>query len=639
MKLVIDTWRGVSINDGLNYVADFPEGAPLVNPSSPLFVEMLDRPSRVVGRRLSGSTISIFVQPQSAYRTKRETLRDLFMTEERFVYYPLIAHDEDDSNRVWSIQAAVITATPKDDAFIIVLAPQYPYWQSLGVNEEETFTASAQTKVYNVATPSPHKVHPVMTFTINAAKAGGYLYERWITFKKQFEAATGTFPYELTGGLDTASIVAAGKALASGYDFRVTINGTEVPRWLADFNTASTKVWVNLAFPKLWWCNLGAAIPAAGAIAEIQINTLPGNTQVFDTWPSSGEVVIGSEGFRYTGKDSVNYRLTGVTRAIKGTSMAAHAFPDGVYVQTLDIRIVYGNSDAVDPDYPDTQKPLLDLSASTNTHWVMTEFGSLEGTRYPAWTPVRHQISLSPETKFYTGDNDTEANPFTVAGMRLASYQQANVWRAETGVVYWQFTSPFKITAWSLSGFIRKTHNSWPYNSVIYEGPTYASSVKVHTVAAPVALNTWEAWTFTRVAAAANTYVILPWHHGSTAAVENCMYQWELASATIDLDAASTVPRTLHPEVGMYEYSMVVRNNTTGHELRVSKNVSIDSVVVIDTQLHTVTVDGLDSSGGVIPSNYDEWFQLVPGNNDIILTDTGLSSISLEMVGYAERRI
>lgn len=56
----------------------------------------------------------------------------------------------------------------------------------------------------------------------------------------------GSYPVEISGGLDTAALVAAGKMQADGSDLVVRVEGKEVSRWLAGMNTPSTKVWINL---------------------------------------------------------------------------------------------------------------------------------------------------------------------------------------------------------------------------------------------------------------------------------------------------------------------------------------------------------------------------------------------------------
>lgn len=77
-------------------------------------------------------------------------------------------------------------------------------------------------------------------------------------------------------------------------------------------------------------------------------------------------------------------------------------------------------------------------------------------------------------------------------------------------------------------------------------------------------------------------------------------------------------------------------NITTNEYFKINTTVSSGSVAVIDTQAHTIVIDGVTSYSDIADGS--SWIHLQPGNNEFFLTsdentDTGYATISYR-VGY-----
>lgn len=636
MKLVIDTYRGTNINDGTNWVSDFPDNMPLVAPTSSVVVELLDTPSQNVGRRHVGPTLTLFVQPQANYRSQRETLRELFKTEEQYQFYTLTAHDEDDSDRSWSIDIAPLNVSPMKDGFIIIAATKKYYWVASAVTGTQTYTASGQTKNYTVNTPTPHKVKPVITITIGGPKSSSYLYEVWVPVKNPGNS-TGVVPFDFGNSIDTAALVLAGKMQSTGYDCRLQINGYEVPRWLDGFNTADTKVWANIVFPAIKPLPLRTAISNVGTPTSIDFKSTADMALIFSKWASSGELVINNEGFRYTAKDTKNMKVTGITRQLKNTAAASHSIGDNAYLQPFDVRLVYGNPAATDPAYPDTTKPTLDLTASSNLSHVFTTFGANSGLRFPSWSYNRAKGS-SIDTKVYNGVHIDQADPFDVLGLTAAAYFSGGAWRADTIILSCLYSSPWRVTSFTIDGDKYRHTASWTISKV-WVGKTPTTLVAKYTIPTPSVIDTWQTWTYSSGALTGDQYHIKLDMTGSVGASADNVCAVEANDFTANFNSAD-VPTCFHaPESSTYQFDMTMSNSLTGASMQIVKNMSSVQTLVIDCENRTVKVDGLDSSAGVTPADDFNWFDMESGVNPITLVDAGMSDITVAITGNAQRGV
>jgi hypothetical protein len=65
--------------------------------------------------------------------------------------------------------------------------------------------------------------------------------------------------------------------------------------------------------------------------------------------------------------------------------------------------------------------------------------------------------------------------------------------------------------------------------------------------------------------------------------------------------------------------TITMRNLTTNQSLTVAVDVGLNHSVVIDMAEHTVTLDNIQNVFGLVDFQYSEWWQLIPGTQDVML--------------------
>jgi hypothetical protein len=147
-------------------------------------------------------------------------------------------------------------------------------------------TASGQTQAFTIDLGN-EEVYPVYDIQPTAARGYGQRFRYFVTTYNYTRQGANGYHIDITnGGLNTAAIV---KVLAT--------------------NTTSTMAGIT------------ASVPANGGTLTNLASTA--------ALPASGLVIYDSEQIRYTGKTATT--LTGITRAVGGTTAASHANPTTVY--------------------------------------------------------------------------------------------------------------------------------------------------------------------------------------------------------------------------------------------------------------------------------------------------------------------
>ena len=486
-------------------------------------------------------------------------------------------------------------------------------------------TASGQTNV--VANGGDDDAYPRITIEPTNPKSAGYTYKRFVPVYWRVEEGFIDYPFELTnGGLDTATLVSGSKAQADGDDFRVLVDGMQSARWFGTgsyaFNQATTKVWAALDFQADVPMTLKTAIAGSGAITEIEVNEDIGSLY------HKGIVVIDSEAFTYTGTNVADRTLTGVTRAMKNTSMAAHVVDEDVEWIQHDIWFMYGNASATAPVQTDTYKPAFSVDSS-NTSWDYDDFGAghiVTGphTRSGRWTPPQYVVNYVVP---YTANRGTQADPreelgtiaalsggrgtlWNPCGSTAANFQNGEKYSGKLG--YW--TGEIQS---SLNGSLWETE---------YE------------VAEPTVVDTWQSWSQNETLDTGSVYVAMYLDHG----VANSAAYLEAADVTLTLNSSNT-PTVLFSGTeytNAYRLDCTITNNTTGDAIEVEYLMEEDEELEVDTYEKTV-VDLVDDSQQMqaltlVGGARRHWLRLQPGNNTIQFDDTGTSAVTLTME-FAER--
>lgn len=346
---------------------------------------------------------------------------------------------------------------------------------------------------------------------------------RWKKDVATTNMANGIYPLDLTdGSLNTAALVTAGQMRSDGNDLRVIVNGAEVDRWLAGMNGTSTKIWANLQFAADISMSLNGGI-TAGATSLTVTGTITG-------LPSTGIVQIGSEFIYYGAK--AGQVLSNLVRGYKDSTAVSHSSADPVLWLQHDIELLWGDLAASAPAVNDNYKPAFDLSLSTNTSWVFTEFGEDDGLRAANWefrqfagTPVRyggnHGAAADPWEELGI-QSDTTAETgwlglYNVCGLTNANFQNGEKYR---GAANWEGRILSHVSHASLASL--------------------SSPITEYVIPSPTAATTWESWSQNEALTANSVWVIL--HHSTNVGDSGYL---EASNVTLTLNSGNTPGITL----------------------------------------------------------------------------------------------
>jgi hypothetical protein len=456
---------------------------------------------------------------------------------------------------------------------------------------------------------------------------------------------TGKSATELTGvtrgvnGTTAAThandiVIYSSKVQADGDDLRVFVNGTETNRWLQGMNSANTKVWISLDLQPGISLTTGAAIADSGAVSTITIASSKANDAAIKKLQPSGTVSIENELYTYTGVNVNGRQLTGCTRAVKGTSAAAHVSGTTVYWIEHEIWIYYGSSSASAPVTDDTNKPMIDLT-STNVSWVYTSFWQDGGMRSGAWSPslVKTANTKDPDRKsaYYTGNRLADADPATEMGAVIKAWKSGSVWKAENATVEWALYNPATFTEITATGEKYRATSNWPAAIKLLKSTTGKKWVTVWTEATPTAADTWESIS-THSAVSLSTgfqYVKMSFSGTIGSTVDNYAAH-EIEAATLTL-ASATVPQCIFTpaEQSCYFINAKISNNTSGEWIKVTASMPLSTTLTIDCEnKKAYTADNAPVSKLEFSSVRKDWLNIRAGANTLQFDDTGTTGLT-----------
>ena len=239
----------------------------------------------------------------------------------------------------------------------------------IAAGNPQTFTP------FNIGSAETYPVFRIIPRTLRTA-AQGYLRMKEITYCNRSEfaltgPASGTWLIDVTnGGWDTHALVLSGEmAFTDGRDIAVFIDGIKVPDhkvYLDDMDSATTKVWVEIADAPARWAKIRAVLAAGGLVLTFyndQHGFIAGDYLV---WTNNGG---GIEKARVSSVDKENVTIT---RTVHNCAAAgATAIDTTIYKSGHRIQLAWGFTGATlrptaasIPDWP-----LINLQSSTNLAW------------------------------------------------------------------------------------------------------------------------------------------------------------------------------------------------------------------------------------------------------------------------------
>ncbi len=636
MQLTLKTWNSININDGTTFESWFPVGQ-LVN----LRAEGITVPRAIEFPFLSTTVlqdhvivINIKVLPGQVIPTQREIIKRVFNIQDR-QRHNLVAEDVLDGNRQWYLTGIPIRVNEQSAGiYSVSIQVEMPVWRVVtALTDTWNITATGQTR--NITNLGNVNVAPKFTITPTVAKTGGFQYRRWIAIENQMTKSF-VFPFDALNQMDTAAVVGAAKMQADGDDLRFFMNGEFADRWLGNMNSATTKGWLNLTMQSKQVGVTSVSIDGVTSITTITLAKTRANLRFLQALKRAVNkvVMIDNEAFTFTSVDLVAYQITGVARAKKGTSMAAHAAPSNVRWIENELWLVYGDSSVTAPDTDDARKPLFDLT-STNALLAWSVFDDNDSARPGGWHgEVR--VTRGGLSYVFTGPENTFVNPATYMGLALIGFVDQEIPKGETGTIGWQFFHPCGID--TVSWWAKKyTTNllSWCEVVGLQVLQPDAEWFTLQNEAVPINPLVWQLSPFGGVTP--NTYNLSALGldtirfalDGSIRAEPNSFLMAEFYDVDVVPHAANLPAYYRTAEQSCYYFDFKLSNNITGEYLTAQLPLGLNEPFVIDCEQKIAYLQDGTRIPVTLSTERDAWLNLAPGANTLQFDDTGTNAVTV----------
>ena len=624
MKVV--SFGGHDINDGENYRTFLTAPGQTPAETEPQIVGRTGAPA-VIGGVVSPPRFLVLktdLLTQTSASTKRELQQQWYAWFILDSTQSLIISDDDGQNQryVEAMPFSIIHDADGDGwAITTTLAVDGDVlWRAVSATTYNwNITADGETlEVVNGDPAVNDDAYPVITITPRQTATGVNPYRRFAAVGWRATQPASNYPTDICNdGLDT-QIASTNHADAQGDDIRVYVDGVEADYWLDGANTATTKVWVNLNFGAAQTATTAASM-GTGAITTLTVN------EAITNWPESGLFLIDSEVFSYTGKVNSTKTFTGVSRAARGTTAAAHDSADAVTWVQHEIWIEYGDATktALVPD--DDYKPMF-LLTSTNGSWDYDEFYQYDGSlwtgsnRSGQWTRAYWELT-------HGGNQGTAANPFVELGLLSDRFVPSVKTAIDTA--FWILTNPCGISAANFAnGEFWHGRTDW-FKAYVQYGSGSGTWTTEYTI--PASTNsTWNAWSRNATGLPAGTNAIRLYLGGFCSA--SYIMRVECADVTVTLNSSYTPLVALGAEESTYRLQPTLVNTTTGESLAIDAAVDVDTDLEIDVETHQVTLpDGSDAYNAVdTVEGVRRWLlRLQAGSNTLRYDETGVVEVDV----------
>ena len=642
MQKSLYTYNGNQINDGTNFEAWILAEQPLQPAVNQIAVERTDNWPVYAGKQLRESNLVIQIKCKGTLHSQVETVKGYFDVADK-EQHKLVIKDTSNSDKQWYIYATPLAMPEVDGQTVTVtLGVTDPAWRSEDT-ASVTWAIAASGDTKSISVGGNIYTRPKFEITPTTIKsANGYAYKRFVTVYNKTDNPYINYPLNLTddgtgdGVLDTAALGTAGKMQTSGNDLRVMVDGVEVNRWIGGVNSTTTRVWANISLQPKIELLLAKEIANTGAVSSIDFRATSGYKALLRRLPSAGIGLIDSELFTWTEKDEVARRLSGITRAVKQTSAATHSVSAKFKWIEHDIWIMYGNSTSEAPVIDNSTEPIINEATSHNQSWIYENFADSATNRAGSWSGVLIS-TVGGESDIYTATQDTEADPASVMGASVKSWQRLGRWQNETAKLIWSIYQPAGMTHIDSKGNKYKT-SGWPSMVKVQKSKDGSKWYLVNTIASPTTASTWTAFDNTNTALSGTYNFARFIMNGSVTAVSGNYAYCEITDVTLTLDANKIPYAKMAAEESNYYLDATITNQTTGEWLKITAPMNLNDTMTVDSDNYTITNDdGTNILGArTLSSRRQEWLKLNAGANVLEWTDAGTAAVTC-VIKYQDR--
>lgn len=646
MRMSLLTWGEFNINDGVNYKATTPVGVGNGMASAiPNYIDMGQGDPVLGGKTLSGTMYTFQVQLLGDTDVLREAQRDSlvsqFLPNDREIK-KLYAADADNEDKQWYLEGSAISqpilAENSLDLYNITIALNVPYWIEADENEVawNIFSSTDTQEVENVGNVA---ALPIFELVANAGKSSIETFKLFVGV----EASPfwgGSIPIDLTPeGLNTQSLITAGKMLSSGDDLRVVIDGVSRRRWLGGdgINTENTHVWTYVQVSICPTMTLATALDGSTTPATIVCSFSPTATSI--SIPTNKTIRIGSELISYGAVtiDTAQGLITfsNPVRNAKGSQIAAHLAGSAVALIPLDIWIIFGDPAILAPVPSEDTEPNIDLGLSTNEEWIYTTFYKASGAQGFTFAPIFAFPGIYYGTEHNGGLLTSTAGfdvPTEVVGVAAQRTMKPTISFRHTG----------SISHVEIAGEKYRTGQTFANVTLSISGGTGNPRIILHTEPSPDDAETWEP---------VNISVPCPTVSEIRLTVDGSVLGTTLPTPVALVELTDVSLTVAHPPVVFlpseeqvsYEYDGYIHNNRNDHQIILRKLITkTEEVITIDcVDLEAYSEDGkrirgmLDFAGTV----RDDWMTLLPGVNELEFWDVDTTDVTITVRWRARNTI
>jgi len=650
MRLQLYKYNTYEFNDVTNYNAFMPGEQPHSFQTGIIAVGRFPIGESYAGKTLKGVTYPVTIQCVASTTATLSTAINnlhLWFDETDQTKRVLIAKDLDDSNKQYYVYCTVTAFRHETPNTVVVsLYTDNPIWEAVTASAYSLGVVSSGD--HSAATVGGNRfARPVITLTptgnhMGATGGTDYAYQKFVPVRNYTDAKLKNYYVNLTDtGLNTQALIAASKMLVTGNDWRVMVDGIEVPRWIGGINTTTSKMWICANWEPRIVLTTSANILNTGT-ASIQIANTKANQAAIKRLPDNALIMIENEliqlGELLEVNNTILMQLQVEERAARGTTIAAHASGSTIYWVQHDIMMYYGNPTAGAPDidvnYDNVVAPSFSLTASSNTVRAFTStFTDIDKVKGDEFSPSVTRTT-GRTSEYYTATQGAKANPATAMGISLKAYQAGGRWQSETAIGAWTYYNPCGITGVTSTGYKYRTTSTWANICCLRSSLDGQRNnwTTLWSEATPASASSWTAWTHNSQAVTSTHKYIQFYFDGPQPATANAQASFEETSVTVTLTSANCPQVTILAEVANYPMTATITNAATGESIYVTAAMFLNFPMIIDTNLRTVKLNKASALGSVkFSSIRDEWFRLLPGSNDITFTAVATGHVTLAM--------